>query len=495
MRPRLLGAAGDPARTGADLAEDLADDLAEDLRLHHLWTAMARGDERLYALARAATLAPLTDPAAIEHRQRVLSDCLRNPGTVRALHRLAAEAVDAEQKIFRGGRPEALLNRSVRTLELACESLRDLRDLAAERAPAFRSAGFAELFGSLRAEVDEDYLRTAEALLGDLRFDHGIIAAARLGPGNKSTDLRLYAPPGKGRAPRRFRRTGLTHTVPSEHEENWRALPAFRDLVLADVARATAESADHVRGFLRALRDELGFYVGCLNLAETLTGLGLPVCLPEPRPAGDRTLAARELYDPGLALRQGRATACDVAAAGTGLIVITGANRGGKSTFLRGAGTAQLMMQCGMFVPAREFAASVADGVFTHFKRAEDRSMTSGKLDEELARMSAVVDRIRPGSLVLCNESFSSTSEREGAEIAAEILRALGDLGTRTIFVTHLYDLARRLHDDPPAGTLFLRTEHDDTGAPTYRLVPGAPSPTARAMAIYARVFGAPPPP
>ncbi|MFB4319586.1 hypothetical protein [Actinomadura sp. 21ATH] len=482
MRPRLLAAAGSPERAGADLADDL--------RLHHLWTAMARGDERLYALARATTLAPLTDAAAIGHRQRVLNDCLRNPGTVRALYRLAAEAVDAERKIFRGGRPEALLNRSVRTLELACESLRDLRDLAAERAAAFRSAGFAELFGALRTEVGEDYLRTAEALLGDLRFDHGIVASARLGPGNKSTDLRLHAPPGKGRVPRRFRKAGLTYTVPSEHEESWRALPALRDLVLADVARATAESADHVRDFFRALRDELGFYVGCVNLAETLTGHGLPICLPEPRPPGDRTLIARELYEPSLALLQGHATAGDVDAPGTGLIVITGANRGGKSTFLRAAGTAQLMMQCGMFVPAREFAASLADGVFTHFRREEDRSMSSGRLDEELARMSALVDGLRPGSLLLCNESFSSTTEREGAEIAAGILRALADLGTRTLFVTHLYDLARRLHNAPPPGTLFLRTGHDDAGAPTYRLLPGPPSPTARAMALYTRIFG-----
>ena len=70
-------------------------------------------------------------------------------------------------------------------------------------------------------------------------------------------------------------------------------------------------------------------------------------------------------------------------------MVITGANQGGKSIFLRSIGVAQLMMQCGMFVPAEVFCASVCDGVSTHFKkREEDPTMTKGKLEEELSRMS-----------------------------------------------------------------------------------------------------------
>jgi DNA mismatch repair ATPase MutS len=54
---------------------------------------------------------------------------------------------------------------------------------------------------------------------------------------------------------------------------------------------------------------------------------------------------------------------------------------------------------------------------FTHYKREEDATMTSGKFDEELSRMSEIADEIRPRSLLLCNESFASTNEREGAEI------------------------------------------------------------------------------
>ena len=126
--------------------------------------------------------------------------------------------------------------------------------------------------------------------------------------------------------------------------------------------------------------------------------------------------------------------------------MITGANQGGKSTFLRSVGLAQLMMQAGMFVAAGSFTATTCTGLFTHYKREEDATMEKGKLEEELARMSGIADQITAGGLLLCNESFASTNEREGSEIARQIIRALTEAGIRIAFVTHLYDLAERLH-------------------------------------------------
>jgi DNA mismatch repair ATPase MutS len=78
-----------------------------------------------------------------------------------------------------------------------------------------------------------------------------------------------------------------------------------------------------------------------------------------------------------------------------------------------------------MFVTARSPQASVSQQVFTHFIREEDREMVSGRLDEELSRMSALADHIRPASLVLFNESFAATNEREGSEIGRQVVRVL----------------------------------------------------------------------
>jgi DNA mismatch repair ATPase MutS len=149
------------------------------------------------------------------------------------------------------------------------------------------------------------------------------------------------------------------------------------------------------------------------------------------------------------------------------------------------------MMQCGMFLPAESFRANVCDGIFTHFKREEDPSMRSGKLDEELSRMSSMVDNMTPNSIVLLNESFASTNEREGSEIARQIVRALLETGIKVFYVTHMFDLAQGFYLAKMDGALFLRAERLAGGRRTFRLVEGEPLPTSYGEDLYGRIFGA----
>jgi DNA mismatch repair ATPase MutS len=172
--------------------------------------------------------------------------------------------------------------------------------------------------------------------------------------------------------------------------------------------------------------------------------------------------------------------------------MITGANQGGKSTLLRSLGLAQLMMQCGMFVGARSLRASVCAGVFTHYKREEDATMQRGKLDEELSRMSEIADQITPRSILLCNESFASTNEREGSEIARQVVRAMVDKRIRVFFVTHMYELAHNLHAEQLETALFLRAEREPDGRRTFKLREREPLPTSYGEDSYRRVFGSP---
>jgi len=169
--------------------------------------------------------------------------------------------------------------------------------------------------------------------------------------------------------------------------------------------------------------------------------------------------------------------------------VITGANQGGKSTLLRSVGLAQLMMQAGMFVGAESLRANVCVGVFTHYKREEDERMESGKLDEELSRMSTIARELAPSCLLLCNESFASTNEREGSEIARQIVRALLEKRIKVFFVTHLYDLAHGLFEQRLDTALFLRAERRPDGTRTFRLRQGEPLPTSYGADSYRRIF------
>ena len=149
------------------------------------------------------------------------------------------------------------------------------------------------------------------------------------------------------------------------------------------------------------------------------------------------------------------------------------------------------MMQCGMFVPAESFTAELCAGIFTHYKREEDSTMESGKFDEELARMSEIADRVTPDSLVLFNESFASTNEREGSEIARQIVRALLDRRVKVFFVTHQYDFARGFFDRHMRDALFLRAERLPDGTRTFQLAEGRPLETSYGEDLYREVFGA----
>jgi DNA mismatch repair ATPase MutS len=119
--------------------------------------------------------------------------------------------------------------------------------------------------------------------------------------------------------------------------------------------------------------------------------------------------------------------------------------------------------------------------------------MRSGKLDEELKRMSAIVDKISPYSMALFNESFASTNEREGSEIARQIVRALLETQVKVLYVTHMFDLAEGFYLAQMNAALFLRAERRADGQRTFRLVAGEPLPTSYGEDLYRLVFEAAP--
>ena len=116
--------------------------------------------------------------------------------------------------------------------------------------------------------------------------------------------------------------------------------------------------------------------------------------------------------------------------------------------------------------------------------------MKSGKFDEELSRMSSIVDKLNPNSMVLLNESFASTNEREGSEIARQIVRALLETGIKVFYVTHMFDLAHGFYLAKMDTALFLRAERLADGTRTFRLVEGEPLQTSYGEDLYRRIFG-----
>jgi len=366
-----------------------------------------------------------------------------------------------------------------------------IRDILNARSSGFASPGFTTLIRTLNVGIDDDFLGYARDHLHDLKFGGGILVGAELGVGCKGRNYRALKSTRKGMTERlRERKDSLVLRIPDGDEAGSRALEELRDRGINRVADSLARSRDHVLDFLSSMRFELAFYIGCVNLHERLAAVGAGLCLPQAAKPGERAQSGKGLYDICLALTQGGpVVGNDLEADGRSLVVVTGANQGGKSTFLRSVGLAQLMMQCGMFVPAERYRANLCSSLFTHFRREEDAAMESGKLDEELRRLSSIVDDLRENSMLLFNEPFASTNEREGSEIARRIVGALLERRVKVFFVTHLYDFAATVFKQGEAAALFLRAERREDGTRSYRILAGEPLETSFGKDLYAEVF------
>lgn len=490
--------------------------LTADLGLNALFQAMGKDDDCIFEVAKRVIFASVAgDLETIQYRQAVLQDCLDQPAVIRRLYAVAVEAMEKQNRHFLGsilGRyPESVLRYASELVADLMGSLQQLRRIADADAHRFVSEGWNEFYAMLRRDLDDEFFQQVRDHLEQLRFQHGVLLSARLGEGNIGDDyvlrglpqrqgtwvelwwqvidwLRSWLPnhddtPPTGVRPRQS--PVYSFSLHPRDEAGARALAELRNRGIALVAGALGQSADHVRDFFGMLQTELAFYVGCLNLSEELARRRQPVCMPIPMPAEAGLFSCRGLYDVGLALQLDHVVGNEANADGKQLVIITGANTGGKSTFLRSVGLAQLMTQCGMFVGAEVLRTSVCHGLFTHYVREEDAAMKSGKLDEELSRMSEIVEHLKPHALILFNESFAATNEREGSEIGRQIMTALLEKRVRIVCVTHLYELARDFYVRNHGTALFLRADR----VRSFKLREGEPLPTSYGEDLYNSVF------
>ena len=122
--------------------------------------------------------------------------------------------------------------------------------------------------------------------------------------------------------------------------------------------------------------------------------------------------------------------------------ILTGANRGGKTTITQAIGQLFVLAQGGIRIPGESFLFQPVDAVYTHFPADEDKTMDLGRLGEECKRFKELYFAATKNSLLLLNETFSTTSFEEGYYIAKDAIRAVLHKGIRTLYNTHMHKLA-----------------------------------------------------
>ncbi len=198
---------------------------------------------------------------------------------------------------------------------------------------------------------------------------------------------------------------------------------------------------------IAALIPELVYYTRWAEYIGKCTEKGWTFCKPETRqdPGDAAGMAAEGFCNLKLigSLTPAEVTFNDLAFdPEKRIFILTGANRGGKTTITQAVGQLFLLAQGGISVTAQRFSFSPADCVLTHFPADEDKTMDLGRLGEECQRFREMYSASTGNSLLLLNETFSTTSFEEGYYIAVDAVRALLDRGCRVIYNTHMHKLA-----------------------------------------------------
>jgi hypothetical protein len=477
-----------------------------------------------------------SNPQVINYRQQMLEDLLRLPKLVEGFSKLLPQLGELATAGRGSGWGENLpliqVGSRLAELEHYVSCVDDLAMLLDNAGGKLQAAGLLKLQAFLKEiKADSDYQKLAAALPG-LRSEIdkagsvtiGINLDAQLRPesatllsineghfagkggflerllGSSSSNLRGVTP---------LYRALEGKTSMPEHQL-FREMNEMLERIILPVAEALGQYTRHTGAPLAALEPELAFYLGAVRLTNELRAAGLALCRPEIAPAEAGLGEIKGLYCFDLALRfranhsdknfGGGIVTNDVAFGPEATIfILTGPNSGGKTTFTRAVGQAQILFQAGLMVPASAARLSPVDGIYTHFILPERPETEGGRLADELERMAEIFKAASRYSLILLNEPLASTDHVSARLLSREILAGLRLLGARTIYVTHLHELVEdglaMVKQSAGASVVSLVAGvslHSGNGkdpTPDYTIKPGLPQTLGHAVRL-AREYG-----
>ncbi len=414
------------------------------------------------------------DPEVILYRQDTFEDMLANPelshillkmipllNDITELRRMSSDsAASTESYLY-----------SITEVELYTSLLDLLRDSLIPLAPKFKSTAFRRFAERINTLTGSEYYKNLNAQLKELTSRVREIKSVTIGV-NFDSQLRAskagvlsmnneYFKSGElldKMLRLDFKNDDMTCIAPlvpfkkgqSDNQQN--ALSNAFNGAINDVFRQSIKSWKKViqhyvlenTDFLIRLMPEIEFVTKATELLVKLKERGCPLCHPVIRPVSEKAFGAVGLCNPIVSMKLDTPVVPnDFRFDEDGMIfVLTGPNRGGKSVITCAVGIAFVMAQLGLPVCATSCTISPCDEIFTHFPTGSEDTIDKGRLGEECSRLSTIFEELTEDSLVLCDESLSSTGSFEAAYIASEVLQGFSMARCRGIFSTHLHDLA-----------------------------------------------------
>lgn len=222
-----------------------------------------------------------------------------------------------------------------------------------------------------------------------------------------------------------------------------------------------------------------------MNHVDRLRAAGLSFCYPEVS-QDSKQLLGREVFDLALA---GKLVASRTPVIPNDfhlddperILVVSGPNQGGKTTFARTFGQLHHLAALGCPVPGRQARLFLCDQLFTHFERGENLTDLSGKLQDDLVRIHDILDQATDAGIVIMNEVFTSTTLRDAMELGTRVLEQIITLDLLCVCVTFVDELASL---GPSTVSMVATVAPDDPAVRTYRVVRGPADGLSYAMAI-----------
>lgn len=493
----------DASRQTVRLTDECINDMSIDFLVEALTDVRHERD-----ILRNLMTAITDDEEVIRYRSDVFDDFLRLPELRAQMEDLVVhlkDLMDIErfQKDQDGSALWSLINR-LREIDAYVTCINSMKSTLEKL--DIRSAGMKELlqivtdisaesgFDELKADIDETFKKAQKlrsitigvnldnmlrpktagiVSLNDTAFsDSGLMrrfmdfahSKGELHSGSDVSDLTRFHPLNPGTANIRFgtvQQNVATHDVHIETSDLTGGDPISSALkkpvtnimkrTVNDI-KSTLKRYVNISGYaLTSLMPEITFYVRWAQLTDKILATGMPMCKPEILPADHREIHLRDVYNLKLAINKARGEDITIITNDIDfderyrIFILTGPNRGGKTIFTQAVGLTALMAQWGVFVPASAAQISPCDNIFTHFPADENDTVDLGRLGEESLRLSQIFDRATGRSMLLLNESLATTSVAEGLFIARDVVKAMRYLGARSVFNTHMHDLARGL--------------------------------------------------
>lgn len=212
---------------------------------------------------------------------------------------------------------------------------------------------------------------------------------------------------------------------------------------LEDYYRRNAAFLDKT---IAAFDREIQFYISFIDYISSLKRAGLPFCYPQI--SDNKTdIYNHDGFDIALAHKlvgEHSAVVCNDfrLANEERILVVSGPNQGGKTTFARMFGQLHYLAKVGLPIPGRESRLFLFDAIFTQFERAEKVETLRGKLEDDLIRVHRIFEKATPQSIIIMNEVFTSTTLQDEMFLSAKIMEKIIALDLLCVWVTFVDELA-----------------------------------------------------